>query len=240
MISVRSRSCHHLISLRRSPRPIGLTLWTTSSRDIQGGLLVPTTAVSCLPAWRSSRQRTGTSAINTNVADQIVRGNASVQEKLARAFRSLVRALQVLLRAVRIGLLFSPVVVSGSVVGLIQRLGVLPEALSTTLCDWWWGVFLKVVDQSGPTFIKVSKHISRTVYPELMHTRVRCNTYSSTLHQNCAKHTPGTSLANGSYLLRSRAVFVLSSTTIKLFPPTCESVRAAGDAGLFAQDIYRA
>lgn len=157
MLAVRARNCHQLFRLRRSPTQIGLSLWARG--EIQGGLLVPTTAVSCSPAWRSSRQSNDISTTNTNanVGNLIVRGNASVREKVARAFRSLIRALEMLLRAVRISLLFSPVVVSGSVVGVSQRLGVLPEALSTTLCNWWWRFLLKVVDQSGPTFIKVNK-----------------------------------------------------------------------------------
>lgn len=160
MLTVRARSCHRLSVLRRSPRQIGLSL--RSTREIQGGLLVPTAAVSCLPAWRSPTQSSeGTGASIINVGDQVVEGNASVREKLSRVFRRFIKALEILLRAVRIGLLFSPVVVSGSVVGVIQRLGVFPEAQSTTLCDWWWKFLLKVVDQSGPTFIKVSKHTAR-------------------------------------------------------------------------------
>lgn len=161
MLAVRARSCHQFVSLRRSPRQIGLSLW--ARREIQGGLLVPTTAASCLPAWRSSRQSNGVSATNTNanVGHRIVRRNASVREKMARALKSLIRALEMLLRAVRISLLFSPVVVSGSIVGVSQRYGVLPEALSTALCNWWWRFLLNVVDQSGPTFIKVNKHTAR-------------------------------------------------------------------------------
>lgn len=159
-MNVGARSCRDLLSLQRSCR--GLTrrtsLLSLRPRSVRGLVAAcgchttVTTAVGCLPDRPHYSRKNGT---GSNVGFQIPSVGASVWDKLARTLRRLVRALQLLLRTLGIGLLFSTPVVSGSIVYVLHRLPGFPRGLSTQLCDWWWRLLLNVIDRSGPTFIKV-------------------------------------------------------------------------------------
>lgn len=163
IMNVGARNCRNLLSLQRSYQ--GLTRRTSlrSLRPRRGrGLQLVAAccchttaaraAVSCSPEQPHYR---GNKGIGSNVGYQIPSVGASVWEKLARTLRRIARALQLLLRTLGIGLLFSTPVVSGSIVYVLHRLPGFPLGVSTQLCDWWWRLFLNVIDRSGPTFIKV-------------------------------------------------------------------------------------
>lgn len=50
---------------------------------------------------------------------------------------------------------WSPVAVSGVVVGCLARFPLVPEDMSAQLVESWWEALLAVIEFSGPTFIKV-------------------------------------------------------------------------------------
>ncbi|CAM9851372.1 unnamed protein product, partial [Scytosiphon promiscuus] len=96
--------------------------------------------------------------------------------------KSVLRALQIFLRGVKIGLISSPLILSGSVLGVLHRMPFIPEEISVRLNDWWWTFLLKAISQCGPTFIKAAQWIStrQDMFPEVvcsklsaMHTSTR-------------------------------------------------------------------
>ena len=118
-------------------------------------------AVGCVPGRSSPTERnvlTGTS-----VSCQ-VKKTPSVWGKLARALKRLKRALELLLRALGISLLFSAPIVSGSVVYFLHRSPGFPSA---QLCDWWWRMLLRAIDRSGTTFIKVKFSLAVVVFANM-------------------------------------------------------------------------
>lgn len=161
IMNVGARNCRDLLSLQRSYQ--GLTRRTRvrsiRPRRVRGLQLIAaccchTTGVSCLPEQPQNTRKKGSGSFNVCYQKSSV--GASVWEKLARTLRRIGRALQLLLRTLGIGLLFSTPVVSGAIVYVLHRLPGFHRGASTQLCDWWWRLLLNVIDRGGPTFIKVS------------------------------------------------------------------------------------
>ncbi|CAN0530145.1 unnamed protein product, partial [Ectocarpus sp. 12 AP-2014] len=90
-----------------------------------------------------------------------------IRARLARSLRRLLRALEILF-------LWSPVVVSGSVLTVLHRLSLLPKETSTHLLDVWWTFMLNIITKSGPTFIKAGQWAStrRDTFPEQVCTQL--------------------------------------------------------------------
>lgn len=84
-----------------------------------------------------------------------------VLDALRLVLRRLKRAMTLLLRALALFALWTPVTISGGAVGLLVRVPLMPEKLSVHVCDLWWRALLKAIDLSGPTFIKVCTYRRR-------------------------------------------------------------------------------
>lgn len=87
---------------------------------------------------------------------------------LRRLVRRLTKILQLLLRALTLLLAWSPIAVSGCIVGLLARHRALHDNATTELKEAWWRALLKVIEFSGPTFIKAAQWMStrRDSFPE--------------------------------------------------------------------------
>lgn len=89
-------------------------------------------------------------------------------------FRQLLHRLgtiiRYILRALTLMLAWSPVAVSGCVVATLANYRLLPESWSAELQEAWWGVLLKVIEYSGPTFIKAAQWVStrRDSFPDVV------------------------------------------------------------------------
>lgn len=164
VMNVRARNCcSDLLSLQKSYKDLTrrTSVQNLRPRRVRElhlaaalfGQATVTTAVGCLPERPHYSRKEGTSV--SDVGHQIPSGGDCVWEKLARVLRRLARALRLSLRALGIGFLFSPPIVSGSMVYFVHHLPGFPRGISDQLSDWWWRLLLNVVERSGPTFIKV-------------------------------------------------------------------------------------
>lgn len=167
MLGLRGRSCRDVLSAdnlltRRirvqHPRP--RRTWGAPLLVAYCCPAVATSAVvGCVPRRPSHSRKELTST--TAVGCQMIDKRPSVWGQLARALKRFKSALELLLRALGIGLIFSTPIVSGSIVYLLHRL---PGFPSTQLCDWWWRMLLRAIDRSGTTFIKVNLYVCISEY----------------------------------------------------------------------------
>jgi len=158
ILVLRGRSCRDLLSAdncltRRisvhQPRPRRIRGLPLLVAFCCRTAIASTAAVGCVPRRPSHNRRNEL----MNVGCQVIGKRPSVWWQLARALKRMKRAVEVLLRALGISLLFATPIVSGSIVYLLHRL---PGFPSTQLCDWWWRMLLRAIDRSGTTFIKVN------------------------------------------------------------------------------------
>lgn len=160
---MRARGCHSMLSLRRPSPALTRALTRRGAVGAGGALCWQTVKVSaaCTHSTGSmsmperercfSPIRADKSGANppANVWD-------GIWARLATSLRRLLRALEILF-------LWSPVVVSGSVLTVLHRLPLLPKETSTHLLDVWWTFVLNIITKSGPTFIKVTERLSSLV-----------------------------------------------------------------------------
>ena len=82
------------------------------------------------------------------------RGDAEVSHGFKRFLQQLATILRLLVRTLSLLAIWTPVAVSSPAMGLAE-LPFIPTALSVRLRKYWLKALLKVIELSGPTFIKV-------------------------------------------------------------------------------------
>lgn len=159
-VSMKARGCYNMLSLRR-PSPALTRALTRRGAAGAGGAICWQAALTTIsaagthstagPMSLPQRERCF-SPIHADKSGAIPPANVwdDIRARLARSLKRLLRAIEILF-------LWSPVVVSGSVLTVLHRLPMLPRETSTHLLDVWWAFVLNVITKSGPTFIKVNE-----------------------------------------------------------------------------------
>lgn len=75
-------------------------------------------------------------------------------------YRRVLRSIRMLVRAVTLLLTWSPVALSGCIIAVLSRHRLLPESWRIELRESWWRALLKLIEFSGPTFIKAAQWVS--------------------------------------------------------------------------------
>ncbi|CAB1096510.1 unnamed protein product [Ectocarpus sp. CCAP 1310/34] len=150
MASMTTRRYHSAISARKTPALTrALTITAVATGGAGGTMLTlsanltPPCAAATTPAnlpERRDSQRHGDSSSSAMMWDYL-------RSRLTKTLRGLLwSSLEMLL-------LWSPVVVSGAVVGMLCQLPLVPEETSSRFSMLWWTFLLKALARSGPTFV---------------------------------------------------------------------------------------
>lgn len=129
------------------------------------GCISTATTVSCLPG---SFSNDGVQVATLPVLPSTADSPRTISVELRRLLRKLSRALRLLLRALLLMSVWSPMAASGAAICVSTRLPLIPETLIAQLSDAWWRTLLKVIEFSGPSFIKAAQWAStrRDSFPE--------------------------------------------------------------------------
>ncbi|CAM9269164.1 unnamed protein product [Ectocarpus fasciculatus] len=172
---MRARGCYHMLSLRRPSPALTRALTRRGAAGAGGAICWQTAKISAArthntagPMSLPERERCFRPIrADKSGADPPANVWDGIRARLARSLRRLLRALEILF-------LWSPVVVSGSVLTVLQRLPLVPKKTSKHLLDVWWAFVLNVITKSGPTFIKAGQWVStrRDTFPEQVCTQL--------------------------------------------------------------------
>ena len=154
---MRARGCYNMLSLRRPSPALTRALTRRGAAGAGGAICWQTAKISAARAHNTAgpmslpeRERCFRPIrADKSGADPPANVWDGIRAGLARSLRRLLRALEILF-------LWSPVVVSGSVLTVLQRLPLVPKKTSKHILDVWWAFVLNVITKSGPTFIKVN------------------------------------------------------------------------------------
>lgn len=131
------------------------------------GCMSTATTASCLPGsvYDGKHVQVVTLPVPHDSSTDVPR---TMMVELQRLVRKLTRTLRLLLRALLLMSVWSPVAASGAAIGVSARLPLIPETVMAQLCDAWWRTLLKVIEFSGPTFIKAAQWAStrRDSFPD--------------------------------------------------------------------------